>query len=729
MPLTGRSGAQSKGSLLNTYSLLFQKFKTFLVCSLVAGLALGLGSAARADEIRVLTLGTNGLGHDPVGDQLYVSFGSGEGARGNSLTRLDPVTGALGTSIFVGSEPERMAISGDGQYAYVYLAGSARVRRVHLPSQTADLDFALGDDGLGSWRAEDMEVVPGQPNLLMVTMYHPGYSPRSAGTAVYDDGVRRPDMNFWGNGHTCHSNGQKAYIFHNETTGAGTWEVGIGPNGLTHLGGGSNVLNGFGIYGKFYDGLIYANNSTVYDPESNSILGQYTGGQGVPIVDSRANRVFYLTVRGSEYRIVAFDRTTFLPVGYLDVPGVEGGTGNFVPWGADGFAFRTATQVFLIRTSLRATVLSAPTGLTATARSSSEIELSWTDRNVTNAGFRIERKSAAGSFVEIATTAADARAFTDTGLTENREYTYRIRAFSSAANSAYSNEARGTTLVNPPVAPAGLTAVVAGGPEIAVSWAPVAGATGFRLERSTDGADFVEVAAPPSGTASYRDRNVAYDHSYRYRVRAYNIGGPSGYSNVVAATTPPAPPTVLSIDGVTRTSLVFAWEDRSSTETGFAIERKRDTGDFVPLVRVGAGETYYRDTGLEPNTRYTYRVYAFSGAGDSPQSGELAATTLPNPPPTLASLAVEPGTVAGGRTAQGTVRLTGAAGAGGVTVSLSSNNRKVRVPATVAVAPGSTSATFTVSTSRVPRKLRVTLTARVGTVARETQLLVSKRGR
>jgi galactose oxidase len=95
----------------------------------------------------------------------------------------------------------------------------------------------------------------------------------------------------------------------------------------------------------------------------------------------------------------------------------------------------------------------APSGLTATARSASRIDLSWTDGAANEDGFRIERcmgvmvACADAGFVQIAQTAPNATSYSDTGLSAVAPYSYRVRAFNSAGNSAYSNTATAVTLV------------------------------------------------------------------------------------------------------------------------------------------------------------------------------------------------------------------------------------------------------------------------------------------
>ena len=95
---------------------------------------------------------------------------------------------------------------------------------------------------------------------------------------------------------------------------------------------------------------------------------------------------------------------------------------------------------------------SAPTSLTATAVSSSQIDLAWTDTSGVETGFKVERKTGAGgSWAQIATTGANATTFQNTGLTPSTLYYYRVRASNAAGNSGYSNEANAATSSAPQV--------------------------------------------------------------------------------------------------------------------------------------------------------------------------------------------------------------------------------------------------------------------------------------
>ena len=146
--------------------------------------------------IRQLSLRVNDVAYSQTTHMLYVSVPSSVGAGGNAVTEIDPVTGALGASVFVGSEPNKLALSDNGHTVYVGLDGAASVRRVDMATHTASTQFRLGfDQGTGTpYTAGDFAIMPGNPNAVAVARIQPGLSPPGTGVAVYDDGVQRPNI-------------------------------------------------------------------------------------------------------------------------------------------------------------------------------------------------------------------------------------------------------------------------------------------------------------------------------------------------------------------------------------------------------------------------------------------------------------------------------------------------------------------------------------------------------
>jgi len=71
---------------------------------------------------------------------------------------------------------------------------------------------------------------------------------------------------------------------------------------------------------------------------------------------------------------------------------------------------------------------------------SGRIELSWTDNSNAEDGYKIERAYGCdGSFSQIDTVGANVVSYSDTGLDDNMNYSYRVRAYKNNQNSLYSN--------------------------------------------------------------------------------------------------------------------------------------------------------------------------------------------------------------------------------------------------------------------------------------------------
>jgi subtilisin family serine protease len=89
----------------------------------------------------------------------------------------------------------------------------------------------------------------------------------------------------------------------------------------------------------------------------------------------------------------------------------------------------------------------APSNLTASAVSSSQINLAWVDNADNETGFEIERctGSKCDNFTRIATVGANVTTYADTGLSPRTTYRYRVRAYNANGDSTYSNIAKATT--------------------------------------------------------------------------------------------------------------------------------------------------------------------------------------------------------------------------------------------------------------------------------------------
>lgn len=185
----------------------------------------------------------------------------------------------------------------------------------------------------------------------------------------------------------------------------------------------------------------------------------------------------------------------------------------------------------------------APTALNATTVSSSQINLTWTDNANNENGFKIEQSTDGTNFTQIATVGSNAISFSVTGLSASTTYSYRVASFNDAGNSAFSNTASATTSAPPtplPAAPSGLSAAAVSTTRINLSWTDnSSNESGFRIERckNPNCTNFAQIAQVGAGVTTFADTAVARNTAYNYRVRAFNAGGNSAYSNTAAAKT------------------------------------------------------------------------------------------------------------------------------------------------------------------------------------------------
>jgi hypothetical protein len=87
----------------------------------------------------------------------------------------------------------------------------------------------------------------------------------------------------------------------------------------------------------------------------------------------------------------------------------------------------------------------APTNLTATAVSRTQINLAWSDNADNEVSQIIERSTNGASYTPIATVGANVTFFASGGLGANKKYYFRVRAANEAGMSAYSNVALART--------------------------------------------------------------------------------------------------------------------------------------------------------------------------------------------------------------------------------------------------------------------------------------------
>lgn len=257
-----------------------------------------------------------------------------------------------------------------------------------------------------------------------------------------------------------------------------------------------------------------------------------------------------------------------------------------------------------------------PGNLTATA-SASSIALTWSASTdvLGVSGYDIQRCQGSGctNFGKIATVRGTG--YTDSGLTEDDTYRYRVRAYDEVSNYSGYSKVAGATIpdTTPPTVPSGLAASVVSWSTVKLTWHGSwddISVAGYHVYRN--GAQI----GTTIGTA-YTDGTTSPTKTYSYTVSAYDpAGNVSAQSKAVSVTTPAAPspsaPNGLKAAPASDTSIALTWTAATdSGGPGIAGYKIYRNGAQIATTT----GTSYTNTGISTFTWYTYSVAAYDKFG------------------------------------------------------------------------------------------------------------------
>jgi hypothetical protein len=172
---------------------------------------------------------------------------------------------------------------------------------------------------------------------------------------------------------------------------------------------------------------------------------------------------------------------------------------------------------------------------------------------------------------------------------------------------------------------------------VSLNWGASSGTVSqYLVERATGATSTSFSQIGTSTTTSFNDGGRAANTTYRYRVRAQNSAGTSGFSGTVNCTTqgtgtqPPGTPGTPSCT-TTSNSVSLSWGASSGTVSQYLVERATGATS-TSFSQIGtATSTSLVDGGRAANTTYRYRVRAQNSAGTSGYSGIANCTTTGGP--------------------------------------------------------------------------------------------------
>ncbi len=307
-----------------------------------------------------IPLTVSALTVDPVGGLLYAAIPASASQNPSTIIPINPATGTMMTPIAVSSDPQRLAISGDGSELYV--ATSAGIlQRISLKTLAIEKTFNLPvDSEWGQTYAQEMHVVPGSPQSIVVELFvH--VDPAEDGAALYNDS----GLVNWlpGEAPTKSPLQMDSFTFTSATSIYGLpesntffTELQVNSGGLSYSGGGAGETNQQNGSIVRSDGtLLYTNSGQVWNPTSQALLGTYLESSGsqlfytASVVPDTANgRTYFLDgdagYHGSEsLDIDVYDQATYSLMGTVPfLSSYSPDATDLVRWGTNGFAFRNS---------------------------------------------------------------------------------------------------------------------------------------------------------------------------------------------------------------------------------------------------------------------------------------------------------------------------------------------------------------------------------------------------
>jgi hypothetical protein len=276
----------------------------------------------------------------------------------------------------------------------------------------------------------------------------------------------------------------------------------------------------------------------------------------------------------------------------------------------------------------------APTLLSATAVSTSSVDLTWSNplgELTDNTVYGYDGSSCSGN-AAVADLGTMATSFEWNGLDAGLTFSFEVTASTSAGQGPPSNCANATTVNAPPFAPTGLTAITVSAYEVNLTWTnPLGMLTDDYVYLYSDSICSALLGSPDdigSPVSSFDWGGLSPDTTYGFEVAASTAAGQGPLSDCATATTinaPPLAPADLTVSRDGPQSADLTWTSPSSMVTNVTVYAwdalvTAYCGNPAYLLSVsstGTPVTNFEVTGLTNGTNYCYAVQEWNGTGSS----------------------------------------------------------------------------------------------------------------
>jgi trimeric autotransporter adhesin len=335
----------------------------------------GTSSSLPLSIYSVITLGVNHILYDPYSRNIMASVGSGSSQiTGNSIAAITPNTLTVGSPVSIGSQPENLALTSDGQVLYVVLVGSESVARYDMLAQAAEYTYSVPTSPDGTIALRGVATQPGTENTVALDLGS------WVGNAVYDFNPTNQTAAIRGQASGPYTGSCLQFLdasdmlsFDIDTSGSTFDHYTVTSAGFTYYDYSQyteSTLNGFGGgCFKLGGGLAFGADGGVANPlpATATQLGTFAvpagSSQSFSSVapDASLQTAFFVNTTGVGYStvsgITSYNVNTYLPIAELplNLQTTEGtnsdyGVVDFIRWGQDGLAMLTTSgHIYLLR--------------------------------------------------------------------------------------------------------------------------------------------------------------------------------------------------------------------------------------------------------------------------------------------------------------------------------------------------------------------------------------------
>ncbi len=295
---------------------------TFFVLNAI--LSIAFFNVVKAQPSFTVPILANDIAYSPISDRIYAGANSQSAQYANSIAVINPANGAVVTSIPIGPNPRTLAFSDDFRFLYVVVDGP-RVKRIDIQRGQTDQDFAVDFGRAGCvTTVTQIRVMPGRSETVVISLACPGFSPAHDGIAVYDNGIRRPQI-------SPSSTGARRFCFgfspdilwgyNTDDDSFSLFKFKIDSQGVSiEKQVGRGLTFAFNKSVEFANGLLYTQNGRVIDPERRTFDGRYYATEVIFAsdfaLDPIEGSVYFAERDGRDFVLLSFDQKNYKLTGY-----------------------------------------------------------------------------------------------------------------------------------------------------------------------------------------------------------------------------------------------------------------------------------------------------------------------------------------------------------------------------------------------------------------------------